>query len=82
MNSSGPTLAFFLNLFYGNIIGTYLSILSLFWYKIVNNLKCTYLLQMDVFGQIHHFTPLFIANTLEILPNMQFNSDIMVSSTF
>ena len=24
-----------------------------------NNLKCIYLLQMDVFGQVLHFTPLF-----------------------
>ncbi len=38
INSSGPTLPFFLNLFYRNIIGTYLSILSLFWCNIVNNL--------------------------------------------
>ena len=39
INSSGPTLPFFLNLFYRNIIiGTYLSILSLFCCKIVNTL--------------------------------------------
>jgi hypothetical protein len=78
----------FLNLFDRNIIGTYLIILSLFWCKIVifsarnNNLKCTYLLQMDVFGQILHSTPLFMADLVEILPNMQFSSNIMVSSTF
>jgi hypothetical protein len=35
-NSSGSTLPFFLNLFYRNITGTYLIILSLFWCKIVN----------------------------------------------
>jgi hypothetical protein len=33
---------------------------------------------MDVFGQILHFTPLFIANLVEILPNMYGSSDIMV----
>ena len=38
INSSGPTLPFFLNLFYRNIIGTYLSILSLLCCKIVNTL--------------------------------------------
>jgi hypothetical protein len=37
---------------------------------------------MDVFGQILHFTPLFIANLVEILPNMYGSSGIMVSSTF
>jgi hypothetical protein len=36
INSSGPILPFFLNLFDRNIIGTYLIILSLFWCKIVN----------------------------------------------
>jgi hypothetical protein len=41
-----------------------------------------YLLQMDVFGQILHFTPLFIADLVEILPNMRFSSNITVSSTF
>jgi hypothetical protein len=88
LNSSGSTLPFFLNLFDRNITGTYLIILSLFWRKIVNicdrnnYLKCTYLLQMDVFGQILHFTPLFMADLVEILPSMQFSSNIMVSSTF
>jgi hypothetical protein len=88
LNSSGSTLPFFLNLFDRNITGTYLIILSLFWRKIVNicdrnnDLKCTYLLQMDVFGQILHFTPLFMADLVEILPSMQFSSNIMVSSTF
>ena len=38
INSSGPTLPFFLNLFYRNIIGTYLCILSLLWCKIVDTL--------------------------------------------
>jgi hypothetical protein len=33
---------------------------------------------MDVFGQILHFTPLFIADLVEILPNMQFSSHITV----
>jgi hypothetical protein len=37
---------------------------------------------MDVFGQIFHFTPLFIADVVEILPNMYVSSDIMLSSTF
>jgi hypothetical protein len=78
INSSGPTLPFFLNLFYRNIIGTYLSILSLLCRKIVNTL----FLQMDVFGQFLQFTPLFIANLVEILPNMYGSSDLMVSSTF
>jgi hypothetical protein len=88
LNSSESTLPFFLNLFYRNITGTYLIILSLFWRKIVNicdrnnDLKCTYLLQMDVFGQNLHFTPLFMADLVEILPSMQFSSNIMVSSTF
>jgi cAMP phosphodiesterase len=36
-------------------------------------------MQMDVFG---HFTPLFMADTLGILPSMQFSSDIMLSGTF
>ena len=36
INSSGLTLPFSLNLFYRNIIGTYLNILSLVWCKIVN----------------------------------------------
>ena len=36
INSSGPILVFFLNLFYRNIIGVYLSILLLIWCKIVN----------------------------------------------
>ena len=45
-------------------------------------MKCTYLLQIDVFGQILHFTPLFIAELIEILPYMYVSSDIMVSSTF
>jgi hypothetical protein len=36
---------------------------------------------MDVFGKILHFTPLFITDLVEILPNMYFSSDIMVSST-
>jgi hypothetical protein len=36
INSSGPTLPFFLNLFDRNIIGTYLIILSLFWCKVGN----------------------------------------------
>jgi hypothetical protein len=35
---------------------------------------------MDVFGQILQFTPLFIANLVEILPNMYGSSDIIVSS--
>ena len=38
INSSGPTLPFFLNLFYRNIIGTYLCILSLLWCKSVDTL--------------------------------------------
>jgi hypothetical protein len=38
INSSGPTLPFSLNLFYRNIIGTYLCILSLLWCKIVDTL--------------------------------------------
>ena len=33
---------------------------------------------MDVFGQILQFTPLFIANFVEILPHMYGSSDIMV----
>jgi hypothetical protein len=37
---------------------------------------------MDVFGQILHFTPLFIATLVEIPPSMQFCSNIMVSNTF
>ena len=37
INSNGPTLPFFLNLFYRNVIGTYLSI-SLLCCKIVNTL--------------------------------------------
>ena len=36
INSSGPILVFFLNLFDRNIIGVYLSILFLIWRKIVN----------------------------------------------
>ena len=36
INSSGPILVFFLNLFDRNIIGTYLSMLLLIWCKIVN----------------------------------------------
>ena len=36
INSSGPTLPFFLNLSDRNIIGTYLIILLLFWCKMVN----------------------------------------------
>jgi hypothetical protein len=38
INSSGPTLPFFLNLFYRNVIDTYLCILSLLWCKIVDTL--------------------------------------------
>jgi hypothetical protein len=37
---------------------------------------------MDVFGQILHFTPLYMADLVEILPNMYGSSDIMVSGTF
>jgi hypothetical protein len=34
-----------------------------------------------IFGQILHFTPLFMADLVEILPSMQFSSNIMVYQT-
>jgi hypothetical protein len=37
---------------------------------------------MDVFGQILHLTPPLMADLVEILPSMQFSSNVMVSSTF
>ena len=39
-------------------------------------------MQIDVFGQIRHFTALFTPMLVEILPNTQVSSDMKVLGTF
>jgi hypothetical protein len=39
-------------------------------------------LEKNVFGQVLHFTPLFIGDFVDILPKMYIISHIMVSRTF
>ena len=39
-------------------------------------------MQIDVFGQIRHFTSLFKPMPVEILPNTLVSSDMMVLGTF